>query len=329
MTLNEPSKERDRTIELVAIINSFNRHALLEKAISSLSLAFRHVSLGTAMVVFDAGSTDGSAQFLENWKTQNPADNLVLVQPEGDRASFSEGVNIGCRTALEHFPDTRWLFLYETDNYLASAAPICDAILLLQLQPQLAAAGFTVKRHDDSFCGYGMRFPTAVSFALGQNLAMRWNLYRPNDSPWQQTNGIRWRTSDIVFTSPLLVRREAWEQTGGFDTEFFPFSDSDLDWAWRCKKAGWDMGVIASDAVIHDNLDQTSPGSPNRVIDFHRSRLRLLKRHRGKYVAFIRPMLFLRHALESFALARRHDSTSTEKLAKRRQMMRTVWNDYR
>ena len=323
-----PPDKRDRPVELVAIINSFNRRELLEKAIGSLATALRNGSLGCAIVVFDAGSTDGSLQFLEDWQTQNPLDNLELVQAEGNRTSFSEGVNIACNIAIERFPDTRWLFLYETDNYIADAAPIRGAISLLKLQPQLAAAGFTVKRHDGSFCGYGMRFPTAVSFALGQNLAMRWNLYRPNASPWQETGGIRWRTCDIVFTSPLLVRREAWEQTGGFDTESFPFSDSDLDWAWRCAKAGWSMGVIASDAVIHDNLSRASPGSPNRVVDFHRSRLRLLKRHRGNHVAWIKPLLFLRHSLESFALARRDDPLSGEKLAKRQEMLRSVWNDY-
>ena len=328
MTSGKPSDKGEQPIELVAIINSFNRRSLLERALTSLATAIRNAPFGSAIIVFDAGSNDGSIKFLHEWRAQNPADNLVLVEPDSDRTSFSEGVNIGCRTALKRFPDTRWLFLYETDNCIAGLAPIRDAISLLKLQPQLAAAGFTVRRHDGSFCGYGMRFPTALSFALGQNLAMRWDLYRPNNSAWQQTNGIRWRTCDIVFTSPLLVRREAWERTGGFDTEGFPFSDSDLDWAWRCKNAGWKMGVIASEDVIHDNLQQTSPGSANRVIDFHRSRLRLLKRHRGTHVGLIKPLLFLRHGLELVALALAGDSASKEKLAKRWQMLRTVWNDY-
>jgi GT2 family glycosyltransferase len=319
---------RERPIELVAVINSFNRRELLERAIASLAAALRNGPLGSAIVVFDAGSSDGSVPFLEKWRTENPADNLVLIELDGARASFSEGVNIGCARALKQFPDTRWLLLYETDNYLARLAPIHEAISLLKSQPQLGAVGFTVRLHDGSFCGYGMRFPSLVSFAVGQNLALRWNLYRPNNSAWQQMDGIRWRSCDIVFTSPLLVRRETWEQMGGFDTESFPFSDSDLDWAWRCAKAGWKMGVIASDDVIHDNLKQSSPDSANRVLDFHRSRLRLLKRHCGKHVALIKPLLFLRHNLEALALARRDNLTAGEKLTKRRQMLRTVWNDY-
>jgi GT2 family glycosyltransferase len=311
-------------IELVAVINSFNRKELLQGALDSLAAALRKTSFGSAIIVFDAGSTDGSVEFVENWRLHHPADNLLIVRPGAERASFSEGVNQGCVTALERFPDTRWLLLYETDNCLLHVEPIQDAIALLESEPRLGAVGFTVRLQNGTPCGYGIRFPTAIAFALGQNLAFRWNLYRPNNSTWQTVNGIHWRDCDIVFTSPLLVRRKTWEEVGEFDSKCFPFSDSDLDWAWRCAEAGWRMGVIETDAVIHDNLRQASPGSANRVIDFHRSRLRLLKRHRGVEVAWLKPMLFVRHSLESLALLR----GDPEKLAKRRQMLRTVWNDY-
>src|SRR5262249_34593297 len=153
-------------------------------------------------------------------------------------------------------------------------------------------------------------------------LAGRWHLHDPNDSTWQLSDGIRWRTCDVVFTSPLLIRREAWEQSHGFDAAAFPFSDGDLDWAWRCAGLGWKMAVIASDDVIHDNLERLSAWSANRVVDFHRSRLRLLKRHRGKHIALVKPLLFARHCLEAMILARRSASnpSAKEKLAKRRRM---------
>jgi GT2 family glycosyltransferase len=175
-----------------------------------------------------------------------------------------------------------------------------------------------------------MRFPTASSFALGQNLAARLNLHAPNNSAWQLSDGIRWRGCDVVFTSPLLIRRQAWEQSGGFDATEFPFSDTDLDWAWRCARLGWKMAVIASDNVVHDNLEQLSAWSANRALDFHRNRFRLLKRHRGKRVGLLKPFLFLRHWLETMILARKSasDPTAKEKLARRKQLLRTVWSNY-
>src|ERR1041385_8150940 len=159
---------------------------------------------------------------------------------------------------------------------------------------------------------------------------MHWELNRPNDSSWQITNNIRWRTCDVVFTSPLLIRRTAWEQTGGLDPENFPFSDSDVDWAWRTAKLGWKMGVIESRSVVHDNLQQASAWSANRVIDFHRSRLRVLKRQHGDRSLLVKPLLALRHCVEIAILSfkSRSDSAAKTKLDKRWQMLRSVWTDY-
>jgi GT2 family glycosyltransferase len=320
----------DDSVELVAIVNSFNRRALLERAITSLTSSFRRAQFRAAIVVFEAGSTDGSGEFLQSWRNNNPADNLIVIEPSASGSSFSAGVNIACAEGIARFPNSQWLFFYETDNYLEDVGPLEQAITLLKEELPLAAAGFTVKQHDGTYFGYGMRFPSGLSFALGQNVAAKIGLHAPNNLEWHLTDGIRWRLCDIVFTSPLLVRRKAWEHSGGFDEVTFPFSDSDLDWAWRCSEMGWKMAVIASEQVVHDNLAQLSAWSANRALDFHRNRFRLLQRHRGKYIALLKPILFLRHWLESLILARKSatDPSAKEKLAKRKQMLRTVWTNY-
>ena len=325
--MNQPSSERP--VELVAIINSFNRRALLERAIESLTNALRSAPFGSAIIVFEAGSNDGSLEFLKS-RENNLNDNLAVIEASAERKSFSDGVNAACAAALARFRNCRWLFLYETDNWVAKVDPLSNAILLLESQPKLAAAGFTVRQHDGKFFGYGTRFPTTFSFMLGQNLAAQLRMHAPNNSAWQLSDGIRWRTCDVVFTSPLLIRREAWEQSGGFDEKGFPFSDTDLDWAWRCAGLGWAMAVIASDDVVHDNVQQLSAWSANRVLDFHRNRFGLLKRHRGKHVALLKPFLFLRHCLETLILVGKsaNDPSAKEKLAKRKRLLRTVWSDY-
>lgn len=320
----------DDSVELAVIVNSFSRCALLERAIASLSSALRNARFRAAIVVFEAGSTDGSSEFLQSWRKNCPTDNLIVIEPSASGSSFSAGINTACTEAIDRFPNLRWLFFYETDNYLEDVDPLEQAIRLLKEESALAAAGFTVKQHDGTFFGYGMRFPGGLSFALGQNVAAKVGLHAPNNSKWHLTEGIRWRLCDIVFTSPLLVRREAWVQSGGFDSIAFPFSDSDLDWAWRCAEMGWQMAVIASEQVVHDNLSQLSAWSANRALDFHRNRFRLLKRHRGKHIAFLKPILFLRHWLETLILSCKSatDPSAKEKLAKRKQMLRTVWTNY-
>src|SRR5438552_13378957 len=154
------NQNSERPIELVAIINSFNRRSLLERALGSLTEALRSARFPSAIIVFEAGSNDGSSEFLNAWRENHSGANFVLINASPDRRSFSDGVNIGCAEAIARFPQCRWLLLYETDNCLTNPEPLEQGMSLLKQDAQLAAAGFTVKQHDGKFYGYGMRFPT-------------------------------------------------------------------------------------------------------------------------------------------------------------------------
>jgi N-acetylglucosaminyl-diphospho-decaprenol L-rhamnosyltransferase len=49
----------------------------------------------------------------------------------------------------------------------------------------------------------------------------------------------------------LVVRREAWDATGGFDDSYFMYGE-DLDLALRLRLAGWEVGVAGGAMVEHD-----------------------------------------------------------------------------
>ena len=83
--MNHDSPERP--VELVAIINSFNRRALLERAVASLAGALRSARVGSAVIVFEAGSNDGSAEFLSTWRENHPVDNIFVIEASADRRS--------------------------------------------------------------------------------------------------------------------------------------------------------------------------------------------------------------------------------------------------
>ena len=322
-------------VKIVAVINSLNRLPLLREALGALTVAFRgDPLLGGAVVVYEAGSSDGSREFLETWACEHPRDRLEIVRPApGAGTSFSDGVNDGCAAAMGRFPTAKYLLLYETDNWVAGPEPLRQACAVLEAQADLAAVGWTVRRHAGGAAGYGMRFPSLLGLAAGNNLVLRLGLDGANATPWEQTHGgVEWRRCDVVFTSPLLIRRGVWEKAGGFDAAAFPFSDCDLDWSWRCRRMGLGgQAVVRSEAVVHDNRAQASAWSDDRVVKFHRARLALLRRHRGWLGAsLVKPALFLRHGLESaMLLAKRGQPGTAGKLASRLQMLRTVWRDYR
>jgi GT2 family glycosyltransferase len=140
-------------------------------------------------------------------------------------------------------------------------------------------------------------------FLIGQQITALLGLDRPRLSAEPLFDGYRWGTCEVVFTSPLLVKRAAWEETDGLDAASFPFADCDLDWCWRAQRSGWKLAVIELKGVTHDNEQQASAWSSRRVLSLHRARLRLLQRHLQARASLLKLGLLVRHVLEFVALA--------------------------
>ncbi len=274
--------------ELVAILSSYNRAALIESALGSLLQAVPEKS---AVVVIDAGSADGSVGIVRRLagRARNP---VHVIERKG--ISFAMGVNLAVREATERHPAASRFLLFETDNFISSASTVADGLELLNRQPEVGAVGFTVQKHDGSPAGFGCARPSLLSFLLGPQLSYRLRLDRPR-LEWRKENDFEWSKCEVVYTSPILIRREAWERTNGFDAEVFPFSDCDLDWARRLKLAGFSQAVLKTSAVVHDNRQIESQWSSERALHLHRARFELLRREYGSQLERWAPLLALRH----------------------------------
>lgn len=289
--------------QLAIIINSYNRLALLKTCLGVLSgwLPKSMYKDNYRVIVFDAGSTDGSLEWLEEeaWKADGL---LVLLEPEeGTDRCFAAGVNAGAAYAITHFPAVNYLLFYETDNLILDERPLLQAIALLNSMEQLGACGFTVRKIDGRRAGVGQPFPTLVNFALGKQLVERFGLERIPYRWHHPVADCDFSFVDVVYTSPLIVRADAWSATGGMDEKHFPFADSDIDWARRLRDLGWRSGVIKTTAVIHDNQQILSGWSKARSMQSHAGRLQYFKIHHPRMIYAVWPvLLLLRHLLELF-----------------------------
>lgn len=292
-------------IEIAFIINSFNRYALLKEAINVLAIWVPHSEFANkcGIVVFDAGSTDGSVE----WLTGN-ADNLplpiFLIRPsQNEDSSFSAGLNKGVSFAGSNFKNLKYLVFYETDNQITSAFALAGAIKMLQKHSDLAACGFTVRKHNGLPAGTGMPFLKVRNFILGKNLVSKFQLEAIKYKWSHEENNLLFSYVDVVFTSPLVVKIDIWKKSGGLDAKLFPFATCDIDWAKRLSDLGFKMGVIKSNDAIHDNLEDWSSWSKNRALNTHRGNLRYVKRHHPYkfYVAWPLPLL-IRHLFEYLAV---------------------------
>ncbi len=289
-------------MKLAALTNSFNRRSLLDDCSHGIAQMATLLGESFSWIVFDAGSTDGSLEFIEEFRLKNPeiAVHLIVPSPGEDR-SFAAGCNQAAHEAVTLYPELEWFLFFETDNQLKDVEVIGEGIRHLTRHPELGALGFTVSVLSGESGSYGIRFPGPLSFLLGQQLTARLGLDRPRER-WQHDGKVRWTEADVAFTSPLLVRCVSWAAVSGMDAATFPFTDSDLDLCWRLRQAGFLTAVMEAEGVIHDNQGTASGWSARRVLWFHQSRLRLMECFHPGCSLWLKPLLALRHVVEIMIL---------------------------
>jgi GT2 family glycosyltransferase len=318
-------------VELAVIINSFNRLTLLKGSLSSLLSSLNVSGINYSIIIYDANSNDGSPEWINGFIRENGMENIYLINPEPNQAdSFSEGVNTASSYAIQKFRDLKYLFFYETDNFINSHDPVINAIQMLENKMDLAACGFTVKKHNGQGAGFGSAFPGLPSFITGQQISFLLKLNEPK-LHWEKMSNIEFSYADVVFTSPLLIKKEAWLKVNGFDADTFPFSDCDIDLAYRISKLGYRMVVVKTDAIIHDNLDKSSLWSEKRTKNFYKARLAYFKKHFGFWINFLKPVLFIMHLSELSVLIVLFilRKSNIKSMKGRLGLLRTVFVNYR
>ena len=123
----------------------------------------------------------------------------------------------------------------------------------------------------------------------GEPKACAWRL---PDLPWAlaaavfahervavQSTGGYVRQVGWTQSSAMLVRREAAEQVGYLDPDFFVYSD-ETDFCKRLHDAGWRiLYVPTAQAIHHDQLSTDLASMRRRIVEFHRGRDRYLRKH--------------------------------------------------
>ncbi|HEV7166497.1 MAG TPA: glycosyltransferase, partial [Micrococcaceae bacterium] len=98
-----------RPTRVVAVLVSYNRRDLLEKALDSLCRASR---LPDALVVVDNASTDGARQYLQELDLPLPFDLVTLERNTGGAGGFAVGM---AQALARHDPDIVWIMDDDTE----------------------------------------------------------------------------------------------------------------------------------------------------------------------------------------------------------------------
>lgn len=209
------------------IVVSWNGRELLAEALRSV----QGCEVAGEVIVVDNGSTDGSAEMVAS---HFPSVRLLRNR---ENVGFGRANNQGMAVARG-----RYFFLLNSDARVKPGA-LRAMVAYAEAHPQIGVVGARLRFPDGRWQAEGAPFPSLWTELLrmtGVDRLVAVGVER-GDAPYE---------TDWVQGAAMLVRREVWEQVGGFDEGFFLYGE-EVDWCARIKAAGWRIAVVPQAEVIH------------------------------------------------------------------------------
>jgi GT2 family glycosyltransferase len=234
------------------------------------------------VLVLDNASDDGSAEAL---RALHPGVRLIELDRRTGKAANDSRL-------IEESQGEFCLLLNEDSELQPGAVPALLGALLSDRQAAIAGAQLLSSDGRPVPCAW--RLPS-VGTALAGALFLHRRL--TVESSGDATRPVGW-----VQSSAMLVRREAALAVGGFDPDFFVYSD-ETDFCKRLADAGWRILFVPSArAIHHDQMAQEAAGAERRIVEYHRGRDRYLRKHLGRArAALLRPLLAWPYVLRALA----------------------------
>jgi N-acetylglucosaminyl-diphospho-decaprenol L-rhamnosyltransferase len=262
--VTEPSRYGD---ELGVVTVTYFSGDTLERFLDTLEKATERA---VQVVVADTVSTDGAPE-----KAAKRAN--VHLLSIGENVGYGTGCNRGVAELDDRYG---WIVIANPD--LEWEPGSLDALLdAAKRWPRGGAFGPLIHELD------GTVYPSArllPSFGRGIGHAAFGKIWPGN--PWtrqyrQETGTPAERVAEWLSGSCLLLRREALESVGGFDSRYFMYFE-DVDLGDRLGKAGWLNVYVPSAGVMHLGGHSTSQASKKMLAAHHASAYRYLAdRHPG------------------------------------------------
>ncbi len=226
------------------------------------------------IIVVDNGSTDDSVSVL---RAQYP--DITIIENVRN-LGFSEGNNVGLKYAYENDAD---YFLILNNDTVVDPDVLGALVRIAEKDDCIGFVTGKVYFYDkpNQFQAAGKH--SHPIFLVGHQVG--WG--EIDHGQYDQIK--EYEFVDGVF---FLVRRQAYEETGGFDPNFFLYWD-EADWCVRVRRAGYNI-VYTPEAKIWHKFGRSVGGDSSFTWEYYmtRNRIVFLRRHCSRS-AFARSMLYI------------------------------------
>jgi N-acetylglucosaminyl-diphospho-decaprenol L-rhamnosyltransferase len=257
------SERRPRTRGgLSVVVVTYNAMPYIEQCLQSVA--------GWDTVVVDHGSTDGTIGVI-----RDRFEDVRVVEQEN--LGLAAGWNRGIRETAGPF-----VLIVNADAW-AVADGVQRLLAFAEAQAKAAVVGPKLLNTDGSLQRSVRGFPTlwrlATEYFFLRKLAPRSRALNSFYAGGFEHDSVR--EAEFVMGSVMLVRREAIEQVGPLDEDFFLFSE-ETDWCYRFRQAGWKVLFYPDAEFVH--VGGASHGG-RMFRENLRGHLRFLAKHRGSVEA--------------------------------------------
>lgn len=247
---------------------NYNTKDLTLEAVASVFSSIQDSSFSVEVIVVDNASVDASADALEARFPQ-----VVVVRSE-QNIGFGRGNNLGASHATG-----RALFLLNTDTIVRPGA--IEALYAKLFEDEgRGIVGPFLENPDGSYQCSMLSFPTVwrtfcVFFWLDR-MFPRVPLFA--DGMMTHVDPLAEHDVDVINGAAMMIRRDLFEQIGGFDPEYFMYyEESDL--CMRVAKLGYRARYMPGARVLHliSQSSRTHPWWFHHIL--RRSRMIYARKH--------------------------------------------------
>jgi len=256
-------------VDLSIIIVSWNTKEFLLPCVRSVFENEQGIS--REVIVVDNGSQDGSGNEV---KKTFPFIHLVENQKN---MGFAKAVNQGLQKA-----SGRYILLLNPDTQMKGGA-IERFVSFMDSHSDTGVAGAQLLNSDGSKQNSIANFPSLATELLNKRL-LRWLF--PKRFPGKEKNYPEPVEVNSVIGACMMVRREALDQVGSLDEDYFLFLE-ETDWCYRMKKAGWKIHHVPQTEVFHFQGKSAERDKKRSRVEYFRSRYHFFKKNRGGWQWFI------------------------------------------
>jgi N-acetylglucosaminyl-diphospho-decaprenol L-rhamnosyltransferase len=251
------------------------------------------------VVVVDNASTDASVEIARGYGAK--------VLENHANLGLSRAINMG--VAVTGAP---WLLIANPDTWL-SPGSLRRMLATGASDPRTGCVGPHLANPDGSDYPTGRRFPSLLMGSVHAALAPVWP-DNPATRRYHMAGVDRSRplTVDWVSGACMLLRRQAFEEVGGFDPAYFMYFE-EMDLCLRLHRAGWRVVFDPLAEVKHVVGGSTRSAPYRKVVHHHASALRFYCRRYARD-----PRLVMAPVVAGFLVLRGLASLARAAVAQRR-----------